>query len=249
MAVMAVEAVPMAASAAGAGAAGAGAAGGAAAGGASTGAASGAAARGGAAKGASKAGPSLNETLGQSSLLGGGGGGGQKKEGGKKSSAKKSSSPSKSSKSSRSSKSGNSVGMKLAGKVGNRKSLLAELVICLVILLLGSLVRKNDDGRSSVVRMMVKGSALLGVFFVLSIMSTGGSGAQKASGAIGLLVVMTYALTSEDINNILKWIKSFFKPGVEKAKDKDDDTKDQSSVEDSDTGEPPKDTTPPSMEV
>lgn len=240
MAVMAVEAVPMAASAVGgAGAASAGAA--------SGGAAAGGIARGGASKAASskaapKAGPTLNETLGGASL-----GGGEKKSPAKKGSSKSESGKTKTtSVTPTSSKTKKSTGFKIVSKVGNRKSLLAELVICLVVLLLGSLVRDNEDGRSSIVRLMVKGSALLGVFFVLSILSTGGDGAQKASGAIGLLVTMTYMLTSEDINNILKWIKSFFKPGVEKAKG-EDDKKDQTS--DTDTGEPPSNDKPPTAEV
>lgn len=225
MAVMAVEAAPIAAEAVGVG-----------------GAAAGGAARTGASKTAQKAvkppavqksTPSSLETAGQAGLLGGSGGGSKK--------TSKSTSPA-------SKKSGKSVGAKLAGKVGNRKSLLAELVVCMVILLLGSMVRDNDDGTSSVVRLMVKGSALLAVFFVLSIMSTGGPGAQKAAGAIGLLVVMTYALTSQDVNNILKWTKSFFKPGVEKSKG-DTAAKASDKATDTNTGDAPADSSPPSAEV
>lgn len=212
--------------------------------------ASGAAARAGSAKAgqsaASKAGGSKTlETVGEAGLLNAGGGG-----------TKKSSSPSSKGRKS-TGKTGKSTGAKLIGKVGNRKSLLAELVVCMVILLLGSFVRdssKDKDGTSTVVRLMVKGSALLAVFFILSILSTGGKGAQKVSGAIGLLVTMVYVLNSSDATNLIKWVKKFFQPGAEKAKKKksssDKGSTEKSSDEtNTDTGTPPADNQPPSMEV
>ena len=192
---------------------------------------------------ATKAGGSKTlETVGEAGLLNAGGGG-----------AKKSSSPSSKGRKS-TGKTGKSTGAKLIGKVGNRKSLLAELVVCMVILLLGSFVRdssKDKDGTSTVVRLMVKGSALLAVFFILSILSTGGKGAQKVSGAIGLLVTMVYVLNSSDATNLIKWVKKFFQPGAEKAKKGagKGSTEESSSETNTDTGTPPADNQPPSMEV
>lgn len=101
------------------------------------------------------------------------------------------------------------LGLTVGSKLGNKNLLLGEMIVCLVILGLGTIVspQGSDDG---VHRMMIKGSALMGVFFILAIVSTGGKGAQKTASALGALVALSYILTSSDVKNIANWSKNFF---------------------------------------
>jgi hypothetical protein len=103
------------------------------------------------------------------------------------------------------------------GKIGNKKLLLPELIGCLVVLIFGTLVAPKDS-KDDVHRMIVKGSALMGVFFILAILSTGGKGTQKAANMIGLLITVAYLLNSSDIHNVVNWINSFFKKPEQLAK-------------------------------
>jgi hypothetical protein len=98
---------------------------------------------------------------------------------------------------------------KFGAKVANKKLLLGELVLCLVILVWATIVSPSSSG-DNVTRMMVKGSALLGVFFVLAILSTAGTGTTKVATALGLLVTASYMLTSSDMQDIFTWVNSFF---------------------------------------
>lgn len=102
-----------------------------------------------------------------------------------------------------------SQGKKFLSKVGNKKVLLPEMISCLVVLVFGTLVAPKGS-KDDVHRMLVKGSALMAVFFVLAIVSTGGKGPQKVANVIGLLVTLSYLLNSSDIHNIVNWVNSFF---------------------------------------
>ena len=105
----------------------------------------------------------------------------------------------------------------LVGKVGNKKLLLPELILCLTTLVFGTLVAPKDS-KDDVHRMIVKGSALMGVFFILAIMGTGGKGTQKIANMLGLLITLAYLLNSSDIHNVVNWVNGFFKkPGTGKA--------------------------------
>lgn len=96
-----------------------------------------------------------------------------------------------------------------SGKVTNKKILLPELVVCLVVLVFGTLVAPKDS-KDDVHRMIIKGTALMAVFFVLAIVSTGGVGARKTANILGLLVTLSYLLNSSDIHNVVNWINDFF---------------------------------------
>ena len=111
-----------------------------------------------------------------------------------------------------------SIGSKLTksswNSIGNKKILLPELIVCLTVLMFGTLVAPKDS-KDDVHRLVVKGSALMAVFFILAIISTGGSGPQKVANSIGLLVTLAYLLNSSDIRNILNWIQKFYtKPAL-----------------------------------
>ena len=100
-------------------------------------------------------------------------------------------------------------GKKFLNKVGNRKILLPELVACLVVLVFGTLVAPKGS-KDDVHRMLVKGSALMAVFFILAIVSTGGKGPQKFANILGLLITLSYLLNSSDIHNVVNWVNGFF---------------------------------------
>lgn len=102
-----------------------------------------------------------------------------------------------------------SIGKTFSSKVAGKNLLLGELTLCLVILVMGTIVapQGSDDG---VHRMMIKGSALMAVFFILAIMSTGGKGPQKVASSLGMLIALSYLLTSSDVRNVMAWSKNYF---------------------------------------
>jgi hypothetical protein len=99
---------------------------------------------------------------------------------------------------------------------GNKKLLMAQFVLCVVILALGSLTSDPQDGKSAAGRAMVKGSAFALIFFLLAILSAGGKGAAKSATAVGTLITVSYALTSSDVHAVVTWINSFFKGAAKK---------------------------------
>lgn len=93
---------------------------------------------------------------------------------------------------------------------GSRKVLTAQFVLCVVILVLGTLTSK-DEAKSSAARAMVKGSALALLFFLLALLSSAGGASAKAATAMGTLVTTAYALTSSDVHAVVKWLTAYFK--------------------------------------
>lgn len=137
-------------------------------------------------------------------------------------------------------------GKKFLSKVGNKKILLPEMISCLVVLVFGTLVAPKGS-KDDVHRLLVKGSALMGVFFVLAIISTGGKGPQKLANVLGLLVTLSYLLNSSDIHNIVNWVNDFFsKPKKGGSKTSPSESETPPPI---DTTEPATLPSPPSMEV
>lgn len=93
----------------------------------------------------------------------------------------------------------------------NRKLLVAQFIVCLVVLGAGTVVSPQGS-KHDVTRAMIKGSALAGVFFVLALVSTAGSGAARTANAVGTLITATYVLTSADVHNVVAWVGGFFQP-------------------------------------
>lgn len=111
---------------------------------------------------------------------------------------------------------------------GNRKLLVAEFVICIVILGMGLITSmasgKAAQGKNSsnetVAKAMIKGSALAGLFFLLAILAASGKGAAKTATALGTLVTASYIFTSSDVHAVVSWITAFFsKEGTGAVKD------------------------------
>lgn len=92
---------------------------------------------------------------------------------------------------------------------GNRKVLTAQFLLCMVILILGTLTG-DGDAKSSSARALVKGSALSLLFFLLALLSAGGGSSARTATAMGTLVTAAYALTSSDVHAVVKWIGHFF---------------------------------------
>lgn len=93
----------------------------------------------------------------------------------------------------------------------NRKLLVAEFIVCVAVLGLGTLVAP-EDSKHDVERAMIKGSALAGLFFLLALVSSGGQKPARVANAIGTLITATYVLTSADVHNIVSWVAGFFSP-------------------------------------
>lgn len=109
---------------------------------------------------------------------------------------------------------------------GSKKLLMAEFILCVVVLALGSLTSDPEDGKDQAARAMVKASAFALIFFLLAILSAGGKGAAKSATAVGTLITVSYTLTSADVHAVVTWIGKFFKGAAEKypaAKESDKD--------------------------
>lgn len=95
-----------------------------------------------------------------------------------------------------------------------RKALLAELVVCLVIVWGGALVAPQGKNNGTT-RALVKTSGLAAVFLVLALVSSSGKGAAKAASAFGGLVALAYVFTSGDAVALASWVSGFWsKDGV-----------------------------------
>ena len=104
----------------------------------------------------------------------------------------------------------------LGAKTDARRLLLTEFVVCVAVLGLGTLVPSpkgsKDEGMS---HLLVKGTALSLLFFVLALAGSAGAKAGRTASGVGALVTAAYLLTSSDAYNILSWITSFYgKPGT-----------------------------------
>jgi hypothetical protein len=106
-----------------------------------------------------------------------------------------------------------SKGPRLSG-VGahGRKWLLAELVVCVLLLTLAGMTgQASKDGTQTDTgsQMAVKGSALAGVFIVLGLVSAGGRGAEKTAGALGLMITLAYMFNEREVFTTLSaWAKA-----------------------------------------
>lgn len=97
--------------------------------------------------------------------------------------------------------------------------LLAEFLVCFAVLGVGTIV-PTPDGKpeEGVPHLMVKGSALSLLFFILALTSAGGDRARRAAAGLGALVTLGYVVTSSDAYNILNWITQYYsKPGTPNA--------------------------------
>jgi hypothetical protein len=90
-----------------------------------------------------------------------------------------------------------------------QRLLLAEFVICILVLSAGTLVapQGSSDG---VPRLMTRGTGVCLLFLILSLASTGGPEATKVSAGIGGLVTVSYLVLSSDALNIAVWMTKFF---------------------------------------
>lgn len=104
---------------------------------------------------------------------------------------------------------------RIGRKTDARRVLLTEFIVCVAVLGFGTLVPapkgSKDEGMA---HLLVKGTALSLLFFVLALVGSSGAKAGRAASGIGGLVTAAYLLTSSDMYNILSWITSFYgKPG------------------------------------
>lgn len=83
-----------------------------------------------------------------------------------------------------------------AKKTGS-KPLVAEFVICMLILLLSPLTHSGAD--TTVSKFMKKGSATAGVFVILGFVSAGGGTARKVANGLGLLMTLTIVLNERSV--------------------------------------------------
>lgn len=111
-------------------------------------------------------------------------------------------------------KAGQGLNKALAGR--QNRGLLAQYLICMTVLGAGTMV-PTPVGRpqEGVPHLMVKGSGLSLLFFVLSLTAATGDKARRAATGLGAVVTVGYLVTSSDAYNILSWIKGFYsKPGT-----------------------------------
>lgn len=95
---------------------------------------------------------------------------------------------------------------KTVDKVGvpassSRRVLIAEFVLCMVFLAFSPLVEKHKD--ESAGAFMKRGSATMGLFFFLALLSTAGRGASRAAAAFGGLVTLVLVISQRSIFTLL----------------------------------------------
>lgn len=90
-----------------------------------------------------------------------------------------------------------------------RRILVAEFLVCFIVLGAASIVAPQGEG-SGIPRLMSKGTGLALLFLFLSLFSAGGEKAAKGAAGLGALITAGYLFTSPDAANILKWITSFY---------------------------------------
>lgn len=82
-----------------------------------------------------------------------------------------------------------------------RQLLVAEFVLCLVILALSPLTDKHKaEGPTAFLR---RGSAICALFFILALISSGGRGPTKVAAGFGGLVTLTLLVSSRDVFAVL----------------------------------------------
>lgn len=96
-------------------------------------------------------------------------------------------------------------------KVQPRKALLAEFVLCFVVLGAGTIVAPSGS-QDGVPRMAVKGTGLAALFFILSLVASGGQKSAKIAAGFGALVATAYLFTSSDAANLAKWVGGYYSP-------------------------------------
>ena len=100
-----------------------------------------------------------------------------------------------------------------------RRLVMTEFLVCMTVLGFGTIVPtpkgRKDEG---VGHLVVKGTALSLLFFMLALVASAGGKAEKAAAGLGALVTAAYLFTSEDMYNIMTWVASFYaKPGSPQA--------------------------------
>jgi hypothetical protein len=91
------------------------------------------------------------------------------------------------------------------------RGLLAEFLLCFVILGLGTIVAPpSNAAHNGVPRLMVKSSALAALFLILALVSAGSPKAAKAAGGLGALVTVGYTVMGADALNIFQWAARYF---------------------------------------
>lgn len=84
---------------------------------------------------------------------------------------------------------------------GARKLVIAEFVLCMVVLAFSPLAKRESTDNP--VSFMKRGSAIMGVFFVLGLLTTAGRGAARAAAAFGGIVTLVLLISSRSIFAVL----------------------------------------------
>jgi hypothetical protein len=88
-----------------------------------------------------------------------------------------------------------------------RQLLVAEFVVCIIISAFSPLTRKHadqlDPGKDAAVKWIKQGTAICGLFLVLSLISAAGKGAAKMAAGFGGIVTMALLLNDRDIFTVL----------------------------------------------
>lgn len=94
---------------------------------------------------------------------------------------------------------------------GDKKLLTAEFILVIAILGLGTLTTPGNV-KDELPKTMVKFAALMGLFFILAIMTGAGKGSAKVATALATLITVGYVFTSPEARQIVAWVGAYFKP-------------------------------------
>lgn len=82
---------------------------------------------------------------------------------------------------------------------GARRLLVAEFIVCMVVLAFSPLTGKAPGASA----FMKRGSAIMGLFFILGLISTAGRGASRAAAGFGGLVTLVLLISDRSIFTVL----------------------------------------------
>lgn len=97
-----------------------------------------------------------------------------------------------------------------------KKLLIAEFILCMVILGFSPLAKKSKGDTPA--GFMKRGSAIMGCFFILGLLTTAGRGPARAAAAFGGLITLVLLISSRSIFSVLA---GKLAPGVGETDDQD----------------------------
>lgn len=88
-------------------------------------------------------------------------------------------------------------------RTGAKRLLVAEFIVCIVILALSPITKTEDVSRKAAAAWMKKGSAMCGLFLILGMVSGAGPKAAKAAAGMGGIITLALLIDQRSIFGVI----------------------------------------------